>query len=101
MFLIFVVTLMLVLISSKEMCLYRFSTYHLKAHRISNNMVLKLPAQRYKKKEYMVIRNVIQFFSGQFVILTYNLSLINDQVIPDRRQLHANMKEKSKDEHEL
>ena len=25
---------------------YRHSTYHLKAHRISNNMVLKLPAQR-------------------------------------------------------
>ena len=30
----------------KKMCLLRHSTYNLKVHRISNNMVLKLPAQR-------------------------------------------------------
>ena len=45
----FLVTLMLVHVSSKKMCLWRHSIYHLKAHRISNNMVLKLPAQRQEK----------------------------------------------------
>ena len=33
-------TLMLVHASSKKMCLCRYSTYRLKAHGISNNMVL-------------------------------------------------------------
>ena len=30
----------------KKMCLWRHSTHHLKAHRISKNMVLRLPTQR-------------------------------------------------------
>ena len=41
----FLGTLMLVHVSSKKMCLQRPSTYHLKAHRISNNVVLKLLAR--------------------------------------------------------
>ena len=38
-------TMMLVHVSYNKMGLQRYSTYHLKAHRISNNMVLKLPVQ--------------------------------------------------------
>ena len=41
----FLVTLMLLHVSSKKMCLLSHLTYHLKAHRVSNNMVLILPAQ--------------------------------------------------------
>ena len=37
---------MLVHVSPKKMCLWRYSAYHLKTHRIRNNMVPKLPAQR-------------------------------------------------------
>ena len=51
---IFLVTLMLVHISSKKICLLRHSTYHLKAHRISNNMVLKLPVQRFGGKVMVI-----------------------------------------------
>ena len=47
---IFRVSLMLVHLSSKKMCLNRYLTYHLKAYRTSNNMVLKLSAQRVRKK---------------------------------------------------
>ena len=43
----FLVTLMLVHVSSKNMCLQRQT--HLKAHRISNDMVLELPTQRQGK----------------------------------------------------
>ena len=39
-------TLMLVHVSSKKMSLSRYLTYQLKVHRISNNMALKVPAQR-------------------------------------------------------
>ena len=42
-------SVMLVHVSSKKMCLLSHSTYHLKAHRIGNSMVLKLPAQRQEK----------------------------------------------------
>ena len=39
-----------------------------KAHRISNNIALKLPHKG--KKKVMVIRNVIQLFLEHFVVLT-------------------------------
>ena len=38
---VFLVILMLVHVSSKIMCLKRYSVHHLKAQRISNNMLLK------------------------------------------------------------
>ena len=56
------VTLMLVRVSYKKMCLQRYSTYHLKAHSISNNMVLKLPPE--VRGGRLVIRNLIKHFFG-------------------------------------
>ena len=51
------VYLMLVHVSSKKMRLERNSIYHLKAHRISNNMILEL--QRQGKKKVMVCLNSV------------------------------------------
>ena len=41
-----------VLVSSMKMCPWRHSTYDLIAHRISNKLVPKLPAQRQGGKGY-------------------------------------------------
>ena len=60
----FLVTLMLVHVSSKKMCLYRHLTCHLKAHRISNNMVLKSHAQEVKEKKVGTITKIVTTFSG-------------------------------------
>ena len=51
---IFRVTLMLVYVYSKKMCLLSHSTYHLQVHGISKNMILKLPAQMLGGKKVMV-----------------------------------------------
>ena len=53
------VTLMLVHVSSKKMCLWRHSTYHLKAHRIST----QLHKQERKKKEVIAIAKFVTTFS--------------------------------------
>ena len=42
----FLLSLMLVHVSSR--CIQRHATYHLKGHRLSNNMVLKLPVYSYE-----------------------------------------------------
>ena len=44
------------------LCVSRHSTYRLKAHRKSNNMVPKLPAPR-KEEKVMVIRNVLKLIN--------------------------------------
>ena len=43
-------------VPSKKMRLQRYSTYHLKAHRVSNSMVLECTEVR--EEMVMVIRNV-------------------------------------------
>ena len=53
--------MMLVHVSSKKMCLYRHSEYHLKAHRVSNNGI-KITCIEVRKKYGDCDKNSPGFF---------------------------------------
>ena len=48
-------------ISSKKRCQLRYFTYHLKAHTISNEIVLKVSAQKKEEKGYGSYKYVFKF----------------------------------------
>ena len=53
-----------------EMCLQKHSTYHWKAHRISNNMVKKLHAQRQGGKVTVIIYvTTFSSFDGHLTLI--------------------------------
>ena len=61
----FLVTLACLAISSKKKCLQRLFTYHLKAHTISNKLVIEVSAQK-KRGKVMTATNMCSNFGGKW-----------------------------------